>query len=60
MDINDIRSIVTALGFVTFLWLVKWAYSRRNRDAFSEAANLPFLDEAPAASNKNPSGGSHE
>ena len=60
MDLNDIRSAVTAVGFIAFLWLVVWAYSRRNRDAFAEAAQLPFADEAAPAKNPNQSGGSHE
>jgi cytochrome c oxidase cbb3-type subunit 4 len=60
MDINDIRSAVTAVGFIAFLWLVMWAFARRNRAGFAEAAQLPFQDEAVTASNKTQSGGSHE
>ncbi len=46
MDINDLRITVTVLGLVLFLSLVRWAYSRRQRAGFDEAAQLPFLDES--------------
>ncbi|HMM53790.1 MAG TPA: cbb3-type cytochrome c oxidase subunit 3 [Candidatus Desulfobacillus sp.] len=45
MDINDLRSIVTVLSFVTFVGIVLWAWSGRRRQAFDEAANLPFNEE---------------
>ena len=45
MDINDLRSIVTLLLFVAFIGIVAWAWSRRNKKRFDEAANLPFADE---------------
>ncbi len=45
MDINDLRSIVTLVSFLTFLGIVAWAWSKRNKDRFEEAAQLPFQDE---------------
>lgn len=45
MDINDLRSIVTLVSLLTFLGIVAWAWSRRNKDRFEEAAQLPFQDE---------------
>jgi cytochrome c oxidase cbb3-type subunit IV len=45
MDINDLRSIVTLLLFVAFIGIVAWAWSRRNKTRFDEAARLPFADE---------------
>jgi cytochrome c oxidase cbb3-type subunit 4 len=45
MDVNDLRAAVTLLSFVAFLGLVAWAWSRRNRQRFDEAANLPFADD---------------
>ena len=45
MDINDLRSIVTLLLFIAFIGIVAWAWSRRNKKRFDEAANLPFADE---------------
>ena len=46
MDINDLRAIVTLLSFATFAGIVVWAWSGRNREAFEEAARLPFADAA--------------
>ena len=45
MDINDIRSAVTLLGFVSFLALVRWAWAATRRGAFDAAAQLPFDGE---------------
>lgn len=45
MDINTLRSIVTVLFVISFLWITWWAYSKKQKDAFSDAANLPFADE---------------
>lgn len=45
MDINDLRSIVTVISLLTFLGIVAWAWSRRNKERFEEAARLPFQDE---------------
>ena len=45
MDINDLRSIVTVVSFLTFLAIVWWAYGvKSNKKRFEEAANLPFSD----------------
>jgi cytochrome c oxidase cbb3-type subunit IV len=45
MDINDIRSAVTVLGFVLFLGLVRWVWAAQRRSAFDEAAQLPFTGD---------------
>jgi cytochrome c oxidase cbb3-type subunit IV len=45
MDINDMRSIVTLVSFLTFIGIVVWAWSKRNKADFDEAAQLPFKDE---------------
>lgn len=45
MDINDIRSAVTVISLLMFLGIVGWAWSKRNRASFDEAAQLPFRDE---------------
>jgi cytochrome c oxidase cbb3-type subunit 4 len=42
MDINDLRVIVTVLSFVAFVGIVFWAYSRKRKRDFDEAARLPF------------------
>ena len=42
MDINTIRSLVTVLSFLAFLGIVFWAWSAKRKQAFDEAAQLPF------------------
>jgi cytochrome c oxidase cbb3-type subunit 4 len=42
--VNALRIIVTLLSFVAFVGIVRWALSRKNAQAFDEAAQLPFLD----------------
>ena len=42
MDLNDLRSAITLLSFAIFIGLVGWAWSARRRQAFDEAAQLPF------------------
>ena len=42
MDINLLRSIVTVVTMVTFVGIVIWAWSGRNKARFEEAARLPF------------------
>ncbi|MCU0952158.1 MAG: cbb3-type cytochrome c oxidase subunit 3 [Burkholderiaceae bacterium] len=54
MDINDFRSVITLLAFLTFIGIVIWAYHGKSRRNFDEAAQLPLIDDAtdaaPAAS----------
>jgi cytochrome c oxidase cbb3-type subunit 4 len=45
MDINDLRGLSTAFLMVAFISLCIWAYSKKRKKAFDEAANLPFADE---------------
>ena len=45
MDLNDLRIGITLLSFVVFAGIVRWAWSRRNKQGFDEAARLPFADE---------------
>lgn len=45
MDINDMRSVMTLVSFLTFIGIVIWAWSKRNKADFDEAAQLPFKDE---------------
>ena len=44
MDLNDLRNAVMLLLFAVFVAVVGWAWSRRNRQRFEEAANLPFVE----------------
>ncbi len=47
MDINDLRSLFTVVTFVMFIAIVWWAYSGKRKQAFEEAALLPFTDDEP-------------
>lgn len=47
MDINDVRSILTVLAFVSFVGICVWAYSKSAKRGFDEAAQLPFTDDEP-------------
>jgi cytochrome c oxidase cbb3-type subunit 4 len=51
MDSSTLVGIVsTVIPLITFLGIVVWAYSRRRKAAFREAANAPFVlpDDGPA------------
>jgi len=52
MDINDLRSMFTVLTLVLFVGIVWWAYSGHRKQAFDEAALLPFDDDASASTGK--------
>lgn len=41
-DINTLRAVVTVLSLVAFLGIVWWAYSRRRKQDFEQAARLPL------------------
>jgi len=45
MDSSIVGSISTVVAVTTFLGIVVWAYSKRRRDEFAEAANAPFALE---------------
>ena len=46
-------SATTVLAFVGFLGVIAWAYSKRRRDAFEQAANAPFALPDDAAGPPN-------
>jgi cbb3-type cytochrome oxidase subunit 3 len=48
MDINDIRAVLTLLGFFLFCGVVFWAYSRGAQPGFDEAQALLADDDTPA------------
>lgn len=52
MDINVLRSIFTVVIFVAFIAIWIWAWGKKRKDEFEEAANMPFNDEAPHKSSK--------
>ena len=45
MDYGLIGSIFTIVVFVCFIGIVLWAFSKKSKAGFDEAANLVFDDE---------------
>lgn len=45
MDLGTVRGLLTAILLLLFLGIVFWAYSRKRRSDFDEAAQLPLEDE---------------
>ncbi len=45
MDINDLRGLSTVLLMITFIGMCFWAYDKKRKKSFDDAANLPFADE---------------
>lgn len=45
MDINLLRIAATVSAFITFIGIMVWAYSGRNKSRFDEAAQLPFQQD---------------
>ncbi|WP_299237006.1 cbb3-type cytochrome c oxidase subunit 3 [uncultured Halomonas sp.] len=45
MDSGTVSGIVTGILIVTFIGITVWAYSKRRKPDFDEAANLPFSDD---------------
>ena len=41
-DYGFYSSVLTVVMLIVFLGIVAWAYSRRRKAAFEEAANAPF------------------
>ncbi len=42
MDLNTLRIATTVVSFLCFVGIGIWAFARRNRARFEEAARLPF------------------
>jgi cytochrome c oxidase cbb3-type subunit 4 len=47
-SLNLLRAVSTALAMLAFLAIVAWAWSRRRRDEFDRAAQLPLEEDADA------------
>ena len=45
MEFATVHSILTVILFVAFVAFVIWAYSKKRKTDFDEAANLVFDDE---------------
>ncbi len=44
-DLNTLRGLLTLLLMLFFIGLCVWAYSKKRKPEFDEAAELPFADE---------------
>ena len=42
MDVNDLRVVTTVLSFAVFIGILVWAFSKRNKEDFDAAAQLPL------------------
>ncbi len=45
MDVNLMRSVITAVLFVLFIGIVWWAWGKGRRADFEAAARLPLDDD---------------
>jgi len=45
MTFTLFQSIWTIVVMITFLGIVAWAFSKKRKSAFDEAARLPFDDD---------------
>jgi len=45
MDNGIVNGVIIILLIISFVGLTLWAYSKRRKPDFDEAANLPFADE---------------
>ncbi|MFD2095688.1 cbb3-type cytochrome oxidase subunit 3 [Corallincola platygyrae] len=52
MDYGTFRGVLTIIILVVFIGIVVWAYSKRRKSAFDEAANMIF-DENDAQQDKD-------
>jgi cytochrome c oxidase cbb3-type subunit 4 len=43
--LNELRTIITVVAFVTFLGIVLWAWSGRRQAAFAQASRIPLDDD---------------
>jgi cytochrome c oxidase cbb3-type subunit 4 len=53
---DDLRVVLTVVSFLVFVGIAVWAFSRRRKRDFDEAARLPFTGQdfdAPIESNSH-------
>ena len=54
MDINDLRSLFTALGFIVFIALMTWTWRTARKPDHDAASMLPFEgDAAPSIEDRS-------
>ena len=52
MDAGTIHAIWTVILFLSMVGIIFWAYSKKQKTRFDEAANLIFADEEDSASSQ--------
>ncbi|MDR0212602.1 MAG: cbb3-type cytochrome c oxidase subunit 3 [Comamonas sp.] len=45
MDITTVRIVATLASMACFIGIWWWAFARRNKARFEEAAQLPFMQD---------------
>ena len=46
MDVlNELRTLITVVAFVTFIGIVLWAWSGRRKTTFRQASRIPLEDD---------------
>ena len=60
MEFATVHSILTVILFVGFVAFVIWAYSKKRKKDFDEAANLVFDDEPESKEQKTKQESDHE
>ena len=45
LDLGLVRGIATVFALVAFIVVVLWAYSKRTKEKFKEAAQLPLEED---------------
>lgn len=45
MDTGTFRGLITLFLIIAMIGIALWAYSKRRKADFDEAANLPFADD---------------
>jgi len=57
MDLTVFRTVMLVLLVIAFCGVCIWAWSKKRKRRFQEAANLPFADEEMAARSSKDFGG---
>ncbi|MAD75871.1 MAG: CcoQ/FixQ family Cbb3-type cytochrome c oxidase assembly chaperone [Rheinheimera sp.] len=60
MEFATVHSVLTVILFVGFVAFVIWAYSKKRKKDFDEAANLVFDDEPELKEQKTKRESDHE
>ena len=53
MDYGTFQGILTIIVMVVFFGIVWWAFSKRTKSRFDEAANVIFADDDAVDKNRN-------